>query len=160
MPGKGGGAARRRGAAAGPSFRRVTPDAVRSAALQLLRRARGAFPSQGELLRAVRRQLRSEEPLAALGGPRLRHLLLATPGVRVDVEFAERPTRRALTVCPVCAGALAPIRNRTLDGERVVLGFRCPQCGYWTHRRRRVPVRYTFRPVTPIRSVAATPASA
>jgi hypothetical protein len=64
--------------------------------------------------------------------------------VRVDVRYAERPTRRPLQCCPVCRSTLRPIRNRTLEGDRVTLGYRCTHCAYWTHLRRRVPVRYRF----------------
>lgn len=152
MPGKGGGRGRRRPARR-PAFRRPPPEAVRRAAEAALARHRGPVPSQGALLRSVAPLLRREDPLFALGGRRLRALLLESPTVRVGVEFAERPTRRPLTACPVCGGPLAPIRNRTLLDDRVTLGYRCPRCGYWTHLKRRVPVRYSFR----LRSLSVPP---
>lgn len=145
MPGKGGAAGRR---SRKPRFRRPPPEAVAAAALDLLRRRRGIPPSQAELARAVAPRLRDDLPQAALGGRRLRRILLATPGVRVDVMYAERGTGPLPTVCPVCGQALTPIRNSTLDGPRVELGARCRSCGYWTHRKRRVPVRYSFRAVS------------
>jgi hypothetical protein len=145
VPEKGDGAARRRSRRRGRRYHHAAPDDVRSAALELVRQARGPYPSQGELVRAVRRRLRAEDPLAAVGGPRLRRILITTEGVRVDVEYAERNVRGSLERCPVCGSAVLPIRNRTLDAAAVILGFRCPTCGYWTHRKRRVPVRYTFR---------------
>ena len=145
MPAKGDGAARRRADRRGRRFHRVDPGEVTAAALELVRRARGPVASQRELLHAVRRRLRSEDPLAALGAPRLRRILLATPGIRVEVEYAERAPSAPPAACPVCGASVVPIRNRTLDTAPVVLGVRCPTCGYWTHRRRRVPVRYSFR---------------
>jgi C4-type Zn-finger protein len=75
----------------------------------------------------------------------MRQVLLDEPGVRIEVRYTEKTTRRALNNrCPVCRSALRAIRNRTLEGDRVVLGYRCGRCGYWTHLRRRVPVRYRF----------------
>lgn len=145
MPAKGVGAAPRKPRRRGRRYHHVPAEEVRSVALELVRRARGPFASQRVLVRAVRRRLRADDPLAALGGPRLRRLLITTPGVRVDVEFAERSALGPLTRCPVCGSEVVPIRNKTLDAAAVTLGFRCPTCGYWTHRRRRVPVRYTFR---------------
>ncbi len=162
MPGKGDGAARPRRPRRGRRFHHVPPDEVRSAALELVRRSRGAFSSQGELLRAVRRRLRAEDPLAAVGGARLRRLLITTPGVRVEVEFAERNVPGPLVACPVCGGAVVPIRNQTKDAAAVTLGVRCPTVGYWTHRKRRVPVRYTFRaamPGPPARGPTARPSA-
>lgn len=138
-----------------PRFRVPDGESVRAAALAVLRRRRGPPPTQSELARAVRPLLRSDEPLYALGERRLRRLLLETDGVRVDVEYAERATGDPPPECPVCGSPLAPISNRTLDGGRTVLGAECPRCGYWTHRRRRVPVRYGFRAVSGPSRVAA-----
>jgi hypothetical protein len=115
--------------------------------MEVVRASRGAVASQGALVASVRRRLRRDEPLAALGGRHLRHLLLATPGVRVDVVYTERTGGGPLSACPVCGGALRPIPNRTLDRGSVTLGYRCGTCPYWTHLKRRVPVRYVFRAV-------------
>ncbi|MGI0053860.1 MAG: hypothetical protein ACREC5_03360 [Thermoplasmata archaeon] len=108
------------------------------------------FGSQAELRRALLRELRGRDRRFALGGRRMREILLELPGIELKVRFAERPTRRPLARCPVCASDLVPIRNRTLWGDRVTLGYRCRRCGYWTHLRRRVPVRYEFVPVGPV----------
>ena len=128
----------------GPRFRRPPADVVRSVARRSLGRIGGRVPSQAALRRALLPGLRAKDPLFVLGGVRLRQILLDAPGVRVEVRYAERPTRRPLQRCPVCHSALRPIRNRTLEGDRVVLGYRCTHCDYWTHLRRRVPVRYRF----------------
>jgi hypothetical protein len=157
VPARGAGARRRRRRGAGrpAHFRVPDAEAVRTAALSVLRRRRSGAPSQSELARAVRPLLQTDEPLNALGERRLRRLLLETDGVRVDVEYAERAGGGPPPECPVCGGKLAPIQNRTLDGEPTVLGAACPRCGYWTHRRRRVPVRYGFRAVSGPSRVAA-----
>jgi hypothetical protein len=60
----------------------------------------------------------------------------------VTVRYTERERAPPLTACPVCGSALRPIKNQTLAGDSVVLGQRCTRCDYWTHRTRRVPVRY------------------
>ena len=74
----------------------------------------------------------------------MRTLLLDAPGVRVRVRYRTGSDDGLLEECPVCGSEVRPIENRTLFGETVVLGFRCTHCAYWTHRRRRVPVRYSF----------------
>ncbi len=66
--------------------------------------------------------------------------------------YAERGPGAIPRLCPVCGSGLEPIRNSTLDGPRVELGARCRSCGYWTHLKRRVPVRYSFRAVSTTRA--------
>jgi hypothetical protein len=88
--------------------------------------------------------MRRDEPLAAIGGTRLRRLLVGVPGVHLSVRYTERPGGRPPADCPVCGGDLTPIRNQTLTGDRIILGQRCARCDYWTHGNRRVPVRYVF----------------
>jgi hypothetical protein len=146
-------AARRRSARAGPDeaseaprYRRPGVEAVRWAALRALVRPARPFASQAALRRALLPLLRKKDPLFAIGGRRMRALLLEVPGLRLRVRYAERPTRRPLARCPVCGGSVRPIRNQTLLGDEVTLGYRCGRCAYWTHLKRRVPVRYRFVP--------------
>jgi len=130
-----------------PTFRRADADTVQAALDRLLVLGIGNYPSQAAFLRAFRPALRAEDPTMRIAGPRLRSLLVDSPGVRLAVRFSERSDGPAPTSCPVCSGPLRPLRNRTLTGEVVALGSKCPRCGYWMHRRRRTPVRYTIRRV-------------
>lgn len=150
MSEKGGAASRgkKRSVEAPPKFRRPPADLVRSVARRTLGRVGRPIRSQAALRRALLPTLTGKDPLFVLGGWRLRKILLEAPGVRVAVRYAERPTRRPLQRCPVCRSELRPIRNRTLEGDRVTLGYQCTKCAYWTHLRRRVPVRYRFYRVT------------
>jgi hypothetical protein len=143
---KGGGASRgkARRPRAPPKYRLPPGEVVRTLAHRQLGRMGPAARSQAGLRRALLPSLTARDPLFVLGGWRLRKILLDAPGVRVDVRYAERPTRRPLQRCPVCRSPLQPIRNLTLEGDRVTLGYRCTKCAYWTHLRRRVPIRYRF----------------
>ncbi|MGA8604734.1 MAG: hypothetical protein WB788_06715 [Thermoplasmata archaeon] len=125
-------------------FRRPASEVVQRAARRVVRGGKASFSSQAEFRAALLKLLRRDEPLAVLGGARLRRLLIDVPGVRMSVRFTERATSRPLVACPVCGSPLAPIHNRTLTGDTVVLGQRCTRCDYWTHAARRVPVRYLF----------------
>jgi len=129
------------------AFHRADADTVQAALDRLLVLGIGHYDSQAAFLRAFRPALRAENPAMRISGPRLRSLLVDTPGVRLLVRFSERTDEAPPASCPVCGGPLGPIRNRTLTGEVVALGLRCPKCGYWMHRRRRVPVRYTIQRV-------------
>ena len=125
-------------------YRRPTAEVVQRAARRLVRGGKASFASQAEFREALLKVLRRDEPLAVIGGARLRRLLIDVPGVRMTVRFTERAVSRPLVACPVCGSPLAPIHNRTLSGDTVVLGQRCTRCDYWTHGPRRVPVRYLF----------------
>ena len=109
-----------------------------------MRGGKAVFPSQSTFRAAVIELLRREEPLATISGARLRRLLLDVPGIRMTVRYSERAGGPVPSRCPVCGSELRPIRNKTLSGESIVLGSRCLRCDYWTHRKRRVPVRYAF----------------
>jgi hypothetical protein len=125
-----------------PRYRRPGDDEVRRAARRLVRGGKASFVSQAQFRSALLRSLRREEPLAVIGGRRLRRLLLDLPGIRMTVRYSEREHAAPLTSCPVCGSELKPIKNQTLGGDSIVLGQRCTRCDYWTHRTRRVPVRY------------------
>ena len=127
-----------------PRFRRPPAELVQRLARRVVRGGKASFRSQAEFRSALLELIRREEPLATIGGPRLRRLLIDVPGVRMTVHYTERPNGAIPVVCPVCGSPLRPIHNRTLSGESIVLGQRCPRCDYWTHRQRRVPVRYAF----------------
>ena len=142
MPEKGAEGPSRRKARPEPQFRRPPSELVARAARRAVRGGKASFPSLVAFRAAVVEALRREEPLAAIGGPRLRRLLVSVPGVKLTVHYTERPDGPLPERCPVCGSELEAIRNRTLTGETVVLGRECTRCSYWTHAARRVPVRY------------------
>ncbi|MGI0133216.1 MAG: hypothetical protein ACREDK_09075 [Thermoplasmata archaeon] len=126
------------------SRHRPERDEVRRAARIALGRGPFHLPSQAAFRRALLPVLKEFDPTFVVGARRMRAMLLGAPGIELKVRYRETDALPPLQACPVCAGELRPIHNRTLLGEKVVLGARCTQCAYWTHRKRRVPVRYTF----------------
>jgi ribosomal protein L34E len=126
-------------------YRRPSSELIQDAARKVLTRASHHTSSQRALQQAILPLLRRNEPLSAITGRRMRMILLSTPGVRVTVRFAERAHRRPPSRCPVCATELEGIQNRTLEDGQVTLGYRCRNCGYWTHLRSRIPVRYSYQ---------------
>ncbi len=153
MPEKDGAAARPADPRRAASFHRPPDEEVVRAARRLVRGSKATFGSQQEFTAAVTRYLRHEDPLAVVGGRRLRRLLIGVPGIRLTVHYTEHEGADPLTECPVCGSALRPIRNMTLGGEAVVLGQRCTRCDYWTHRSRRVPARYRISSTRGARNV-------
>ena len=144
MPEKGDTGTRRRKPRPAPKFRRPAAELVERAARRVVRGGKASFGSQAAFRTALISMIQKDEPLATIGGRRLRRILVGTPGLRMSVRYHERPNAPPPTECPVCGSPLTPIRNRTLTGETIVLGQRCSRCEYWTHGVRRVPVRYAF----------------
>ncbi len=125
-------------------YRLPSAELVKRAARRVVRGEKASFPSQTSFRDALIAQLRRDDPLATIGGSRLRRFLVDAPGVRIQVRYTERHDLRPYDHCPVCSSELMPIHNRTLSGETVTLGQKCRRCGYWAHEARRVPVRYIF----------------
>jgi hypothetical protein len=144
VPGKGITGASQSKLGYGTRFRRPPPELIQRAARRVVRGGKASFASQAAFREALLFLIRREEPLAALGGTRLRRILIGVPGLRLTVRYREGPEGAPPSVCPVCGSELTEIRNRTLEGGRIVLGRKCARCDYWTHARRRIPVRYTF----------------
>jgi hypothetical protein len=137
---------------------------ILEAALDALRQRR-TMRSESALLRAVRERLRKADPKATVGRRRLRLVCLKSGKVEVTAFTRFSNERRAISRCPVCRGAIKPIRNRTVYDGSVTLGYRCLVCGYWTGIRRRIPTLYMYARRAPgtaadgeLRSIRLVPA--
>jgi hypothetical protein len=125
-----------------PAYRIPKDDRVRES-LRRVFSTRQVVDSQRKLKGLVERDLKGQEKYR-VGGPRLR--LLAIDSGLVDLEIFCRDTdeMRSLVKCPVCGERLKRVRNMTVFGGTVTLGYRCERCRYWTGLKRRVPTRYVF----------------
>jgi len=114
--------------------------------LAALRRATDLKPlvdSQRKLKRLVERELRGDEGFK-VGEGRLRRIAIDSKLFALRIDTRETDLKKSLVRCPVCSSRLRRLRNATVFGGSVTLGYKCGTCGYWTGLRRRVPVRYTF----------------
>jgi hypothetical protein len=116
---------------------------ILEAALEALKQRR-TVRSETALLRAVRERLRKADAKFTVGRRRLRLVCLRSGRIEVTAFTRYSNERRAISKCPVCRGAISPIRNRTVYDGSVTLGYRCQVCGYWTGIRRRIPVLYVY----------------
>lgn len=76
--------------------------------------------------------------------PRARRLAFDSDLVDMEIECRETHELRSLFKCPVCGRRLKMVKNMTIFGGTVTLGYTCPHCPYWTGIHRRVPTRYIF----------------
>jgi len=99
--------------------------------------------SQHRLKLLVEKDLRAEEKFR-VGEPRLRQIAIDSGLVDLEIHCRETEQRKSLYKCPVCGERLQRVRNMTVYGGTVTLGYRCERCKYWTGLKRRIPTRYVF----------------
>ncbi len=122
---------------------RVPDDDRVKAALARIFSTRHEVNSQRQLKRLVEKDLKSDE-VFRVGEVRLRKLAIDSGLVNLEIHSRETEARRSLIKCPVCGERLARVRNMTVFGGTVTLGYRCDRCSYWTGLKKRVPTRYIF----------------
>jgi hypothetical protein len=118
---------------------------VEAAALRVLYSNGGAVETQKKLYSEVLEQLKWEKDNIRVSPSKMREVLLSSRKISVEIRYASRPLSKPLKGCPVCRHSVSEIHNHTLDGKRVVSGYKCTSCTFWTPIRRRVPSHYIFR---------------
>lgn len=98
--------------------------------------------SQRALRALVLERLRKKDKDYTLSEDRVRRLA-ARLGFRVLV--LKRASRRKARRCYVCGGELKVVKTRDLYGAEVVVGKKCPLCGFRMDRDNLVPRQYIFR---------------
>ena len=125
-----------------PSYRIPSDARVRDAIARVLS-TRHFVESQRKLKHLVEKDLKGDERYR-VGEPRLRILAIKSGLVDLEIRCRDTPEMRSLIKCPVCGERLKKVRNMTVFGGTVTLGYRCDRCKYWTGLKRRVPTRYIF----------------
>lgn len=122
---------------------RMDDAAILDAARRVLASAK-SIVSQREMHIQVVRELRQENSKASVTAQRVRRILATQPFVRLELRARKGPKEKVLTRCPVCGTRLERVKNQTLFGGEVTLTLRCPACGYWTGKDKRIPTLYIF----------------
>ncbi len=113
--------------------------------LKILKR-RGSVESQRELHEEVMKHLLRINSNYRLTPRRMRVIAINSGKIRLEIRYKMMDKSvEEISVCPVCGGKMVRIENATLDGQRVIIGFKCLNCPYWTGKKLRMPVRYIFR---------------
>ena len=112
-------------------------------ALEKVFSRRRVVNTQRGLKQLVEKELGNDEKYG-VGEVRLRHIAIEVPWIGMEINYRQSPEKRALIKCPVCKSKLKKVRNLTVFGGTVTLGFKCETCGYSSGLKRRIPVRYVF----------------
>ncbi|TLZ45087.1 MAG: hypothetical protein E6K19_02850 [Methanobacteriota archaeon] len=125
-----------------PSYR-IPSDHRVVESLRRVLSTRQMVDSQRKLKQLVEKDLKGDDKFR-VGEPRLRILAIESGLVNLEIRCRDTPVMRSLIMCPVCGNRLRKVRNMTVFGGTVTLGYRCERCKYWTGLKRRVPTRYIF----------------
>ncbi len=125
-----------------PDYRVPKREQIMDALKSIFARRR-VVNSQRELKELVEKEMVSEDKFK-VGEQRLRHIVLDSNVAEVEIHCRESPEKRHLNKCPVCGTKLKKVRNLTVFGGTVTLGFKCSRCTYWSGLKRRIPMRYVF----------------
>ena len=113
---------------------------IRRAIYRTLKRY-GSFPSLNRLRKGVLEELKSMDKKYTISIPRVR--ILAARSGFVKVKVKKKHERKKFRGCPVCGGQLRRIKNLSLLGKEVVIGYKCELCSY-KGTTNEVPLRYSF----------------
>ena len=105
----------------------------------------GTINSQRQLKQLVENELKGLDPLYHVGGARVRTLAIRSKFIQCEIKYRTWPDHKnKLKHCPVCDGTVSKIKNRTLSGEIITIGYKCTNCPYNTDLPIKIPARYIF----------------
>jgi hypothetical protein len=127
------------------SYKLPDDEEVIDAIGRILRRY-GVINSQNRLVKLVRKELKSMDPEYTVTEERTRRLAIESGMAKVTINARDSDERTSSNECSVCGEKMKRIKNLTVYGGSVNLGYRCSRCGYWTGLMARKPIRYIFSP--------------
>ena len=101
--------------------------------------------SQQRLQKILIKEIKKKDPDYELTPQRLRRLAVKSGEITLEIHCRDSQEKAESATCPVCGTKMQSTKNKTLYDWEVVVGHRCPLCGYWTGGKKRVPIRYVFR---------------
>jgi len=100
--------------------------------------------SQHKLKKLVTRSLNAKKKKYNVSQQRLRNIAINSDFIKIDIHSREGDPKKTMNKCPVCNANLKRVKNLTIWGGEVTIEFKCPKCGYWTGKKKRIPTRYDF----------------
>ena len=111
--------------------------------LKVLKKAH-SIQFQSRLQHLIMGELKTKDKTYRVGPQRLRKLAIKNPHITIEIHSREGDPDKILKGCPVCDHRLKHVKNLTIWGGVVTIELQCPNCGYWTGKKKRVPTRYIF----------------
>lgn len=128
---------------------RVPSAEVLAVAISDVLREHGMISSQRLFAYFVREKLKCLDKQFAVTEERVRRTAMQSGLVRLEVETRDTGVKVKGGYCPVCHSRLRRVKNETIYGGTVTLGYRCVSCPYVMGATLRVPTKYTFHEAMP-----------
>ncbi len=128
---------------------RVPTIEVLAVAISDVLREHGAISSQRLFAEFVREKLKHLDNEYAVTEERVRKVAIQSGLVKVDVESRDSGVKTKMGRCPVCGSRMRKVRNETIYGGSVILGYRCTSCPYSRGTTKKIPTKYTFHDAQP-----------
>jgi len=102
----------------------------------------GTIDSQTKMRDMVMEELMMLDGKYRVSPQRVRKLAVRAGFIRMEIK--SREGEGGLARCPVCGSKLKKIKNFSLWGKEVVVGYRCSVCNYKSGVKKQIPTRYIF----------------
>ena len=122
----------------------IPSDNLVETALKKVLKENRTVHSQKKLKQLIVKELNTKKKTFGVSESRLRKIAINSNYVKLEIHSREGDPRRLLAKCPVCESILKRVRNLTIWGGEVTIELSCPNCGYWTGKKKRIPTRYVF----------------
>ena len=100
--------------------------------------------SQSKLKELITKDLKTKKIKYGVSGHRIRNIAINSDFVKLEIHTREGDPKKLMTKCPVCGNTLKHVKNLTIWGGEVTIELNCARCGYWTGKKKRIPIRYVF----------------
>ena len=125
------------------SYHIPSDDQIKVALEKVIKKFRTVH-SQHKLTKLVKKELNTKKENFGVSSSRLRNIAINSDFVKLEIHSREGNPKKLMTKCPVCRSTLKRVKNLTIWGGEVTIEFSCPNCGYWTGKKKRIPTRYVF----------------
>jgi uncharacterized protein with PIN domain len=116
---------------------------VKRVILEILK-SKGIVHTQEELGNLVQKELSKLDKKFHISSQRVRRLALELNGLEATVK-TKKSSGKKPDRCPACDKELKSLYAKNLVGEKVVVGFKCGNCGYQGDVEAFVPMLYEFK---------------
>ena len=125
------------------SYQIPSDEQVQKALKKILTKYR-TVSSQIKLKKLLLKELDTKKIKYGISQARLRNIAIKSDFVKLEIHSRKGDPKKIMNKCPVCNSILKRVKNLTIWGGNVTIEFNCPNCGYWTGKKKRIPTRYVF----------------